>query len=183
MLDQRIPPLQIPDTLKLKVSDQELQCPFCSKTSSRGTGMASHIRGAHPEQYLGWSRGRKGVQQTEGDKTSLKPFDREILEAAILGYQVQIGRIEEKIATIKQHLAGSAPSSVVTVVGGIATPNAPLPTIPERRAKRKSRMTPEGRQRLVAALKRRGAAKKASEAGSPAIKKAAGERGRPKKSA
>ena len=28
-----------------------LQCPFCSKTSSRGAGLASHIRSAHSRQY------------------------------------------------------------------------------------------------------------------------------------
>jgi hypothetical protein len=48
------------------------------------------------------------------------------------------------------------------------------------KTKRKSGMTPEGKERLVAALKARWAAKKAAEA-VPAPK-TAGKRGRPKKS-
>lgn len=42
---------------------QNLQCPFCPKTSSRGTGLASHIRGAHPQQYPGWSKSRRPAQR------------------------------------------------------------------------------------------------------------------------
>jgi hypothetical protein len=37
---------------------QQLRCPFCPKTSSRGTGLASHIRGAHPKEYTTWKKGR-----------------------------------------------------------------------------------------------------------------------------
>jgi hypothetical protein len=166
------------------MSNQELQCPFCSKTSSRGTGLASHIRGAHPKQYSGWSRSRKDVQKIEVSNASLKPLDREILEAAILGYQAQIGRIEDKIAGIKQQLSGSSRPTIAAEAGrgeGVAEPS--VPTATGRRAGRKSRMTPEGRERLVAALKRRWAAKKAAGAGSATTKNAGGKRGRPKKGA
>ena len=45
--------------------NQKLKCPFCPKTSSRGTGLASHIRGAHPKQYSGWTRNRKIGQKSE----------------------------------------------------------------------------------------------------------------------
>jgi hypothetical protein len=44
---------------------QDLHCPFCPKTSSRGTGLASHIRGAHSKQYAAWSKARKTGQKPE----------------------------------------------------------------------------------------------------------------------
>ena len=166
------------------MSNQELQCPFCSKTSSRGTGLASHIRGAHPKQYSGWSRSRKDVQKIELSSASLKPFDRELLEAAILGYQAQIGRIEDKIAWIKQQLSGSFHPTIAAEAGpgeDVAEPSVPIAK--GRRARRKGRMTPEGRERLVAALKRRWAAKKAAGAGSAATRKGGVKRSSPKKNA
>lgn len=52
-----------PDNLRFYMTNQELQCPFCPKTSSRGTGLASHIRGAHPRHYSSWSRNREEVQK------------------------------------------------------------------------------------------------------------------------
>jgi hypothetical protein len=118
------------------------------------------------------------VPKIEVSKTSLRPFDREILEVAILGYQAQIGRIEDKIAGIKQQLSGSSDPTIAGAAGrgeGAAKPS--IPTATGRRAKRKSRMTPEGRERLVAALKRRWAAKKAAVAASATTKKAGGKRG------
>jgi hypothetical protein len=49
--------------------------------------------------------------------------DRDILEAAILGYQAQIGQIEGKIAGIKSQLADAAPSpSPGTAKGGGGLP-------------------------------------------------------------
>jgi hypothetical protein len=47
--------------------------------------------------------------------------DRDILEAAILGYQAQIAQIERKIAGIRQQLAGS-PASVAQGKGGGVLP-------------------------------------------------------------
>jgi hypothetical protein len=43
---------------------QELKCPFCPKTSSRGTGLASHIRFAHPKQYRKWAKDPNRLQAT-----------------------------------------------------------------------------------------------------------------------
>jgi hypothetical protein len=53
------------------------------------------------------------------------------------------------------------------------------------RKKRKGGMSPEGKERLIAALKARWAARKAAAggAGQAAVKKAPGKRGRPKKTA
>ena len=49
--------------------------------------------------------------------------DRDILEAAILGYQAQTSHIEGKIAGIKQQLAGStAPDAPVKGGGGLPGP-------------------------------------------------------------
>jgi hypothetical protein len=44
--------------------------------------------------------------------------DRDILEAAILGYQVQISQIEGKIAAIKAQTEGVAPSPGTAKGGG-----------------------------------------------------------------
>jgi hypothetical protein len=41
-------------TYKLKMSQPELQCPFCEQTSSRPQGLAAHIRSRHPKQYPKW---------------------------------------------------------------------------------------------------------------------------------
>jgi hypothetical protein len=44
--------------------------------------------------------------------------DRDIHEAAILGYQAQISQIEGKIAGIKAQLAGATPSVTPAAKGG-----------------------------------------------------------------
>jgi hypothetical protein len=76
--------------------------------------------------------------------------DRSLLEAALIGYEAQVRRIEASIAEIKRQLgATSAPE--------------PLPTSSARpRKKRTSRISPEGRARIAEAQRRRWAeAKKA----------------------
>jgi len=64
--------------------------------------------------------------------------------------------------------------------GVSAPPAAPAASGKAARKKRKGGMTPEGKQRLIAALKARWAAKKAGQATATA-KKAPGKRGRPRK--
>ena len=142
--------------------NQELQCPFCPKTSSRGTGLASHIRGAHPKQYAGWSRDRK-----RGGKTGAVHSSSKATEAAG-GLQDVIARLESQRASIERAL------SALREVDGLSTAPAAAAPGPPVKAKRKGRLSPDGRARLVAALKKRWAAKKA-QAASPA------KRGRPKK--
>jgi hypothetical protein len=39
---------------KLKL--QKLQCPFCSSTSTRGTGLSAHVRSQHRAHYPKWNR-------------------------------------------------------------------------------------------------------------------------------
>jgi hypothetical protein len=48
------------------MSKQDLQCPFCPKTSSHGAGLAAHIRGAHPKQHSAWSKARRSGQAIIG---------------------------------------------------------------------------------------------------------------------
>jgi len=91
---------------------QELQCPFCPKTSSRGTGLASHIRGAHPKQYPGWSKARKGGRAiTEG---APKPL------ASAGSFSEIIARLDRQRSAIESAL------SALRAVGGAAGTDAPV---------------------------------------------------------
>jgi hypothetical protein len=154
--------------------NQELQCPFCPKTSSRGTGLASHIRGAHPSQYAGWSRSRKGVTKARVQSSSKGTGITGGLKDAIEQLEAQRVAIERALAALRE-IDGIAP------VAPAARRGRPP------KAKRKGwlspgRLSPEGRARLIAAQKKRWAGKKAAAA-SPATKKTPAKRGRPKKSA
>jgi len=156
--------------------NQELQCPFCPKTSSRGTGLASHIRGAHPSRYAGWSRSRKGATKTQAESPSKGPETTGGLKEAIAQLELQRAAIERALAALRE-IDGIAPqASAAEPVAPAARRGRPP------KAKGKGRLSPEGRARLVAAMKRRWAAKKAA-GGSPVTKKAPAKRGRPKKSA
>ena len=39
-----------------KPKQQNLHCPFCEATSTRGTGLSAHVRARHPKQYKNWNR-------------------------------------------------------------------------------------------------------------------------------
>jgi hypothetical protein len=39
-----------------KLRPQKLQCPFCSTISTRGTGLAAHVRAKHPREYGKWNK-------------------------------------------------------------------------------------------------------------------------------
>ena len=162
----------------LKMPNQQLQCPFCPKTSSRGTGLASHIRGAHPKQYAGWTRSRKGGKKAGVSSSASKPSE------LTGGFHGIVARLEQQRDAIDRAL------SALRQVEGTAAPSAPAAAVLERplqerpaKKKRKGRLSPDGRARLIAALKRRWAAKKAAESKAAPAKKARGRRGRPKKSA
>jgi hypothetical protein len=128
----------------------ELQCPFCSKTSSRGTGLASHIRGTHPAQYAKWqkSRGKTPVP------TIFKSETRTATRASDTGGGLKgvIARLEQQHNAIVRALA-----ALRGMEGSMA---AESPSSAPGATKKKRGMTPEGRARLIAALKRRWAAKK-----------------------
>jgi hypothetical protein len=76
---------------------QKLQCPFCPKISSRGTGLASHIRGRHSAEYSNWSKGRKGVAKTE-DSVSIKA-------GVAGGLKDIIARLEQRKTSIDRALS------------------------------------------------------------------------------
>ena len=88
--------------------NQELQCPFCPKTSSRGTGLASHIRGAHPSQYAGWSRSRKGVTKARVQSSSKGTGITGGLKDAIEQLEAQRVAIERALAALRE-IDGIAP--------------------------------------------------------------------------
>ena len=129
----------------------ELQCPFCSKTSSRGTGLASHIRGTHPGQYGSWRKSRGKTPIPIASKSETKIATR--TGDAGGGLKDVVARLEQQHSAIVRALAalrGMEGSGISE------SPAAPAPTA----TKKKRGMTPEGRARLIAALKRRWAAKK-----------------------
>ena len=84
---------------------QDLQCPFCPKTSSHGAGLASHIRGAHPKKHSAWSKARKRGQAITGGAP--KPG------ASGGGFSEIIANLERQRSAID-----SALSALRTVVGG-----------------------------------------------------------------
>jgi hypothetical protein len=134
----------------------ELQCPFCSKTSSRGTGLASHIRGTHPAQYGSWQKGRGKTPLPTASKPETKTATRVSESGGGLsggGLKDVIARLEQQHTAIVRALAALRG---MEGLGGMESPAAPAPTA----ARKKRGMTPEGRARLIAALKRRWAAKK-----------------------
>jgi hypothetical protein len=137
-----------------------LQCPFCPKTSSRGTGLASHIRGSHPAQYASWSKNRK---------PGANPVSRPAATASDSGFADIISLLEKQMNAIEAAL------TALREIGGLGAPAAApaaTPKVPGRK-KRRGGMSPEGKARLIAALKRRWAERKAAADAAPAPKKAA----------
>ena len=94
------------------MSKQDLQCPFCPKTSTRGTGLASHIRGAHPKQYLGWSKARKSGQKVAA--ATIKPAG-----SAGGGFSGIVASLEQQRNAIESAL------SALRAVGSAVTTSAP----------------------------------------------------------
>ncbi len=127
----------------------ELQCPFCSKTSSRGTGLASHVRGTHPAQYASWQKSRGKTPLPTASRSETKTATR--VSETGGGLKDVIARLEQQHSAIVRALAALRG---MEGLGGTESPAAPAP------APKKRGMTPEGRARLIAALKRRWAAKK-----------------------
>jgi hypothetical protein len=102
------------------MSNQNLKCPFCPKTSSRGTGLASHVRFVHPAQYSDWSRSRKGIQKATASSPSSKPT------GAAGGFQNVIDRLEQQKSAIEQALIA------LRQVNDLATPNVADPPAKKR---------------------------------------------------
>jgi hypothetical protein len=77
--------------------------------------------------------------------------DRDILEAAILGYQAQISQIEGKIAAIKAQLTGAAPSASAT----LATPSGGGGGVPSPFKKARKKLSAKARKAIGLAQKKR----------------------------
>jgi hypothetical protein len=81
---------------------QILQCPFCPKTSSRGTGLASHIRGAHPTQYVAWSEARKRLTTTGASQSAFRKTELAVgLSGIIARLEKQKKGIEKALAALR----------------------------------------------------------------------------------
>jgi hypothetical protein len=129
---------------------QDLQCPFCPKTSSRGTGLASHIRGSHPRQYLTWKKNRKALQNNGSGSSPSKGSE------LAGGLSDIIAKLEQQKRAIERALSALREIEGTGVQSSEETPPAPRKV----RAKRKRRISPEGRKRLAEAMKRRWAVKR-----------------------
>lgn len=75
--------------------------------------------------------------------------DTEFLAAALAGYQCKLAEIEERMAEIRARIAAASPAS---------SAKAAAP------AKKKRRLSPEGRARIIAATKKRWAAVRKAKA-------------------
>jgi hypothetical protein len=152
------------------MANQELQCPFCEKTSSRGTGLASHIRGSHPKQYPGWKKNKGNTPRTQATSSPAKGAETTTKGAEMPTKSAEMpGGLKGIIANLEhQKNAIELALTALRAVEGLGFEDA-AETAP---AAATGRVTAEGRERLSAAMKKRWAAKRAA----PAAK-----RGRPKK--
>jgi len=121
---------------------QNLQCPFCPKTSSHGAGLASHIRGTHPRQYRGWVRSRRSAQPPATGVPD--------------GLNSVITSLEQQKSAIERALSALRDIEMPGVESGVERPQ-PRQKV---RSKRRGGITPEGRKRLAEAMKRRWAIKR-----------------------
>jgi hypothetical protein len=129
----------------------KLQCPYCPKISSRGTGLASHIRGTHPDRYSSWRKSRGNSSSTAAPQAASGSG------AATGGLKAIIAGLEQQQAAIASALAALREIGGMTASGSVSDSN----TETESAAPRKRRgMSPEGKRRLIAALKRRWAEKR-----------------------
>ena len=150
-----------------------LPCPYCPKTSSRGTGLASHIRGSHPVQYSVWLKSRKlGVPAV----AAAKPVASVVSGS---GFGDIVARLEQQKKAIETALAALRGIGDAAAAPEVAAPSAPKAA--PAGGKRKGAMSPEGKARLIEAQKRRWAKQKAAQAVAPAVKKTSGKPGRPRK--
>jgi hypothetical protein len=79
------------------------------------------------------------------------PPNREILEAALHGLEMQRQRLDEQIAQVRNLIGGRRPGRPPKSASGVSD-NAPAP------AKKRRTLTPEARKRIAAAQKKRWAA-------------------------
>jgi hypothetical protein len=80
---------------------KQLNCPYCSATSSHGAGLASHIRSAHADKHDAWSAARKG-----GAKVTVTPSAAPAgisggLSSIIASLEQQRSAIESALAALR----------------------------------------------------------------------------------
>jgi hypothetical protein len=138
------------------MAQQDLHCPFCPKVSTRGTGLASHIRGAHPKQYASWKKARKS-----GSSVVVSAPAAASVGATGSGFGDVVQMLEQQRIAIESALAALRGIGAVAAIAPSA-PAAAAEPVKRGRKKRKGGMTPEGKARLIAALKRRWAERKAA---------------------
>ena len=93
-------------------------------------------------------------------------IDRELLEAALAGYQQQLSQLQEKMAELRERIGGTGGREAAPARAG-------------GRKKKRSTLSPEARERIAAAQRKRWAAQKkaaGAQAKSAATKKSAGRR-------
>jgi hypothetical protein len=88
-----------------------------------------------------------------------KQLDKSLLEMALIGYQAQRSKIDERIAEIQQQLGGGSPYAAAPAAG----------------PKARRQMSPAAKKRIAAAQKKRWAEFHAKSQ-KPAVKKAAPKR-------
>lgn len=137
---------------------QNLQCPFCPKTSSHGAGLASHIRSSHPREHTGWLASHRSGQAPAAHASTADGF-----EGIIASLEQQKSAIERALEALRV-IEGPVQEAAVAR----PQPRAAAPS------KRHGGITAAGRRRLAEAMKRRWAAKRtAAQAKKSARKKAA----------
>ncbi len=136
--------------------------------------MASHIRGAHSGQYASWAAARKsGAVQSPAAAAP----------RAIVSVSGEPG-FSGIISMLQQQ--GAAIDAALAALRGVGTPAfsaRPAPVAPKSAEKpggAKRKLSPEGRARLIEALKRRWAKAKTGGESAPAAA-APRKRGRPRK--
>jgi hypothetical protein len=133
--------------------NQQLQCPFCPKTSSRGTGLASHIRGAHPKEYANWKKGGPASSTNRAAGRRSTPAEMAGgFDDIVATLQQQKAAIERALSALRELDDDAAPETP----GTKARPQ----TKTKRAAKKKGGIGPEGRKRLAEAMRKRWALKR-----------------------
>jgi hypothetical protein len=92
--------------------------------------------------------------------------DREILEAALLGFQAQLKEVEDKIAEIRAQLTGRSTVNRAPEPAPKKRAGRPKSAPAVEAPKKKRVMSPAARERIAEAQKRRWAAHHAQQEGS-----------------
>jgi hypothetical protein len=91
-----------------------LHCPFCSSTSTRGTGLSSHIRSQHPREYTKWNKNPKklldAAKQPEPEHSGKAPKAKRILSPAAKPASEVTQRSREEARSADSALVDAVPA-------------------------------------------------------------------------